>query len=169
MKGCGRTYCPHCTEEMIHRDHRRGYESASCLGQIVWREGPLALSVTDLDLVSRKGMRDGSQLLRLVEQKQLGHKFESAQERTLRLMNAVITHAALCESATELHVSPRSGVYVVRGQLGAATSSRQETMFLGPQTIEQLGTGQTYDITSHEAFFRFLDPEDDRRRRRGAA
>lgn len=167
MRGCGRNYCPHCDEETIHRDHRRGYESASCLGQIVWREGPKNLSVMDLDLVSRKGMQDGTQLLRLVEQKQVGHKFEGPQERTLQLLDAMISHASLCKNATHLHVNPRSGVYVVRGEMGAATSIRRQTTFLGPQTIHQMSTGQMYEVDGHEAFFRFLDPEDRTRRIRG--
>ena len=34
---CQRTYCPDCDEELIHRDHRHFYESASALGQIIHR------------------------------------------------------------------------------------------------------------------------------------
>lgn len=151
---------------MIHRDHRRGYESASALGQIVGREGPLNLSVTDLDLVTRKGLRDGNQLLRLIEQKQPGHSFKGPQETTVRLLDECIHHCTLCPDAQELRLDHRSGLYLVRGLIAGATTGHRETRFEGTQRIIRLRTGQHRDITSHEEFFQFLDPEDPRRRQR---
>lgn len=162
--GCGRHFCKWCEEEMIHRDHRKFYESASALGQIIWREGPDRLSVTDLDVVSRKGLPNGLQLLRGIEQKQPGHKFEDAQEQTLRLLDSVIVHAGLCPAAVELHVDPRSGIYVIRGEVAAAADWPRQTMFCGTQQIVKLATGETWKIRAHEPLFRFLDPEDTSRR-----
>lgn len=168
MSGCGRQWCSKCAEELIHRDHRRGYESASALGQIIWREGPALLSVTDLDVAARKGMRDGSQLLRVIEQKQPGHKFERAQGQTLELIDACIVHTAQCDAA-DVRLHPRSGVYVIRGEIAAATSGRLQTTFRGPQQIEQLHTGMSRVINTHEELFEILDPENGPRRRRRAA
>jgi hypothetical protein len=153
---------------LIHRDHRKGYESASALGQIIWREGPAAISAMDLDLVARKGLRDGSQLLRFLEQKQPGHTFKRPQEQTLRLLDAITVHASLCPDAADLRVAARSGAYVIRGEIAAATdSARQHTTFLGPQEIEKLFTSERYVITQPEALFQWLDPENLARRRGG--
>lgn len=160
MSGCGRHFCKWCGEEMIHRDHRKHYESASALGQITWREGPVQLSVTDLDMMSRKGLSSGLNLLRGIEQKQPGHKFELAQEQTLRLLDQVIRHAGLCQAAAELHVDPRSGLYVMRGEVAASPDWPRQTQFCGDQEIENLATGETWDIADHKQLFRFLDPQD---------
>lgn len=167
MTGCGRQWCTKCGEETIHRDNRHGYESASCLGQITWREGPKNISLTDVDMLSRKGLRNGMQLLLGVEQKQPQHKFSGTpQERTLRLLDAAIRHCGLCPEAVRLRIDPRSGIYLVTGPLGAATESRRKTMFLGSQEIKSLSTEWKFIADVHETFFRFLDPEDLRRRDR---
>jgi hypothetical protein len=68
-----------CGEETIHRDHRRGYESASALGQIVWREGPKKMSAADIDLATLKLLSNGQRLLRLNEQKQPDHSLGWSQ------------------------------------------------------------------------------------------
>ena len=168
MTGCGRMFCPHCDEEMIHRDHRKGYESASALGQIIWREGPGRLSVTDLDLASRKGLPSGQQLLRLLEQKQPGHKFGISQERTLKLLDSLILHAIACPEAASLQLDPRSGVYVLRGEVAAAQEWPRQTMLCGVQEVERLTTGGQFKFETHEQLFEFLDPEEWHIRRRPA-
>jgi len=160
VTGCGRQWCTKCGEETIHRDNRKRYESASCLGQIMWREGPMRLTAGDLDLLTRKGLRNGKQLLLGLEQKQPGHKFDLPQERSLRLLDGILRHCGLCPAAADLELDPRSGVYIVRGPLGAATEGRRKTGFLGPQQIEWLSTGRTVKVPNHETFFRFVDPED---------
>jgi hypothetical protein len=167
MSGCGRQWCSKCGEELIHRDHRHGYESASALGQIIWREGPSQLSVTDADVISRKGLPDGRQLMRVIEQKQPRHTFDGTpQERTFKLLDAVLMHCGLCPDAAELHLDPRSGVFVVKGEISAAAEGRRRTQFGGPQKITRLATGQEWAVETHEQFFRFLDPQDRGRRDR---
>lgn len=165
--GCPRTYCQGCGEEMIHRDHRRSYESASCLGQIVSREGPLKLGFMDMDGVSRKGLKDGSQLLRILEHKQLNAHLKANQEETLKLIAQIIEHCVKCPSATSLKLHPNSGLYIVRGELTAASNGAHKTMFNGPQEITRYVDGISYTVTNEEGFFRFLDPVD--RERRGTS
>jgi hypothetical protein len=163
--GCGRTCCAYCDEEMIHRDHRGRYESASALGQIVGRRGPLNLSVTDADLIARKGTPEGLELLRFVEQKNPGHRFDKGQERIMRLIDRCIEHCTLCPDAADLHLHARSGLYIMRGHIAGATTGRRETRFDGPQDVERLRDGAKQRFTTHEELFHFLDPYDDRRRR----
>lgn len=166
MMGCGRQWCTGCREELIHRDHRHGKESASALGQIVSREGPRNISAADLDLATLKVLKDKQQLLRLIEQKNPGHSMKWGQEQILRLLDRALDHCKLCPAASELHIEQRSGVYIIRGHVAAAThSKRRETRFDGPQTIERMSDKQTRDVQSHEDFFKFLDPTEDASRR----
>ena len=166
MNGCGRQWCKKCSEELIHRDHRRGYESASALGQIVWREGPKNISAVDLDLATLKVLRGKDRLLRLIEQKQPGHGMKWGQEQILRILDRALDHCKLCPAASELQIHQRSGVYIIRGHVAAAAESvRKQTSFDGPQTIERMSDKQTMPVESHEEFFQFLDPEDTARRR----
>ena len=166
MNGCGRQWCKKCSEEMIHRDHRRGYESASALGQIVWREGPKNISAVDLDLATLKVLRGKERLLRLIEQKQPGHSMKWGQEEILRILDRALDHCKLCPDASELHIEQRSGVYIIRGHVAAAADSiRKQTSFDGPQVIERINDKKTWKIKSHEQFFKFLDPIDTRRKR----
>jgi hypothetical protein len=165
MAGCGRQWCKGCGEELIHRDHRKAYESASALGQIVGREGPVNVSVTDLDLVSRKGLRNGEQLVRFVEQKQPAHTLRTGQEVTLRLIDACFDHCSHCPGATDLHIDRRSGLILVRGHIAGSTTARRETRFDGAQTVVHVRSGRKTVVSCHEEFFRLLDPEDSRRRR----
>jgi hypothetical protein len=162
--GCGRQWCTGCREELIHRDHRKAYESASALGQIVGREGPLNLSVTDVDLASWKRLRNGAQLLYFVEQKNPGHELRSGQQHILRLWDHCIEHCIACPDAAHLQLDRRSGLILVRGHIASATEKRRETCFRGPQTVQHVRSGLTKVMEFHEEFFRLLDPEDSRRR-----
>jgi hypothetical protein len=167
MAGCGRKWCEVCGEELIHRDHRKPWESASALGQIVWREGPLNVTVTDVDLASRKGLANGNQLVWLIEQKQPGHRLRPAQEKILRLLDGCLAHCARCASAADMHIDQRSGLLLVRGHIAASTGPRRETAFDGPQTIEHSRSGKRRILSCHEEFFSILDPEDRTRRNGG--
>jgi hypothetical protein len=164
MGGCGRQWCSVCDEELIHRDHRKFYESSSALGQIVWREGPVNVTVCDLDLASRKGLSNGFQLVRLVEQKQPDHTLRAPQARLLFLLDACLGHCASCPGAVDLQIDKRSGLLLVHGHIAASTRARHETIFDGPQTVEHVRTKQRIEVLSHEEFFRVLDPEDSQRR-----
>lgn len=163
--GCPRAYCAACDEEMIHRDHRGPKESASALGQIVGREGPVNLAVTDLDLVARKGLKDGMQLLRLIEQKQPDHTLRPAQEKTLRLIDRAILHCIQCPDAQGLRLDHRSGLYLLRGHIAGETLGNRRTQFAGPQRLIQVRTNKYRDLDDHEELFELLDPEDPSRRR----
>lgn len=165
MSGCGRQFCG-CGQELIHRDHRHGYESSSALGQIVSREGPLKLSAADIDLVTLKGLRDGRRLIRVLEQKQPTHGFKPGQQEILQILDGALTHCKTCPTADLLKLDARSGVFIIHGNIAAADSPRKETVLHGEQTIRQLSTGAEWVASSHEDLFRFLDPEDPSRRGR---
>jgi len=158
--GCGRTFCGGCGEEMIHRDHRQSYESASALGQIVGREGPVNISVTDIDLVARKGLQNGAQLLRIIEQKQPKHQLRRPQRETLKLLDACIGHCVHCEAAKDLVLDKRSGLYLMVGHIDGETSGRRTTRFNGPQIVTKFSDGRDKRLETHEEFFELLDPED---------
>jgi hypothetical protein len=166
MAGCGRQWCAGCGEELIHRDHRKGYESASALGQIVGREGPVNLSVADIDLATRKLLPDGRVLLWLLEQKQPEHKLGSSQGRILYLLDDCVDHCTTCPGAADLRLHPSSGLLFVRGHIAGSMKGRHETRFDGPQTIVHVRSGKTVIATVHEEFFRVLDPVDRSRRQR---
>jgi hypothetical protein len=161
---CDRHWCPDCDEELIHRDHRKWYESASALGQIVWREGPLNVTVTDLDLVSRKGLANGFQLVRLVEQKQPDHTLRAQQARLLYLLDDCLAHCARCPTAADMKIDERSGLLLVRGHITASPEGRHKTIFDGAQIVEHVRSKRQIIVGSHEAFFQLLDPEDPQRR-----
>lgn len=149
---------------MIHRDHRKAYESASALGQIVWREGPAALTVSDVDLVGYKRLSAGGSLLRIVEQKQPNHQLNGPQRSLLQLLDETIRHYVTC-GTSRYRLDPRSGVYLVWGEIAGEMEGNHRTAFQGPQLIERLATGEERPAVTHEDFFKFLDPESPTRRR----
>lgn len=162
--GCGRQFCSKCEEELIHRDHRKIYESSSALGQIIWREGPRDLTASDLDILALKILNNNFHLLRLIEQKNPTHKFETPQMRALKLLDAMIMHCRICPKAEDLAVDPRSGVYIIRGLIEAANKGKRKTILKGKQIIHRLSDGSEYEFENHETLFRFLDPESKARR-----
>jgi len=146
MRRCPRAFCGACDQEMIHRDNRKSHESASALGQIVWRLqrlGYRGFTIGDIDLSIRRGSRrTGRTLLRLVEQKQPGHKFEEPQQQTLHDLDVVIRHAVGCHvsglarDATAL--DPGSGVFVLRADIGEKPGLTQRaTGFRSDVTVER--------------------------------
>lgn len=173
MSGCGRHFCDKCGEELIHRDHRKMYESSSALGQIVSREGPKNISVADIDLASLKLLKNGNgnynnnikKLLRIIEQKQPDHSLKGPQRNILYLIDAIIQHCLSCPKAIDLKLDERSGVYIIRGLIDGAINGKRETKFNGSQIIEKLSNGQKFEIFTHEIFFQFLDPLDRKRRK----
>lgn len=145
--GCGRQFCPNCGEELIHRDHRRQFESASTLGQIVLRLGPRSMGAADVDLCTEKCISKDNHLLRILEHKQdRARPFRFSQEHILDLLAAIIDHAANCTLYTErqssLQLDPRSGVFLVHGSVIGSTGSRRECIFAGPQTVTRRIDGQ---------------------------
>ncbi len=156
--GCPRCFCDGCGEEMIHRDHRKHYESSSALGQILYREGPSKISLCDVDLVSRKGLADGSTLLRIVEHKQPTHRGVT-QAKILDILDGTISHCVCCTAAAHLKLHERSGVYIMRGHIAGATNGNRPTRFASNQVMDRIRDGKKIVFESHEAFFQFLDPE----------
>jgi hypothetical protein len=163
--GCGRHFCPICGEEFIHRDHRKIYESSSALGQIINREGPKNLTVGDIDTISLKRLKNKTKLFRIIEHKEPGHKFEKPQQESLKFLSDIILHCLICpEAVRDLQLDQRSAVYIMRGLIEAANSVKKETTFKGIQRIKRLRDGAEKEFPDHESFFKFLDPEDPRRR-----
>jgi hypothetical protein len=158
---CARTDCRTCGEAMIHRDHRRGYESSSPLGQIVSRDGPRGRSsAADLDLIWREGdlPPDGRTLLRVLEHKQPASEINDGQRRTLRILAAIVNHAVSC-ALSPIRLDSDSGVFLIRGEVGAETDGHRKTILVGPQRIWKVeGTvGRAVTITrSHREFFDWL-------------
>jgi hypothetical protein len=154
--GCPRHWCENseCGQEMIHRDNRRFYESASGFGQIVNRDGPRTFTVGDIDLYVRKWF-GSTTLLRLIEHKQPGQPIKDQQARTLtdldHLFGLGIEHPS-----TRLRLDPRSGIYVMRGEIFAEASGRRATR-LGPQRVWSIRERRWFELDSQAAVFDWLN------------
>ena len=147
---CRRHWCKDCGDEMIHRDHRKGYESASAFGQVVSRDGPRTFTVGDIDLYVLKllGRRP---LLRLVEHKQPGAPIKPMQKKTLSILNVVFAAAI---EAGALH--PQSGIYLMRGEVYASPNGRRETR-LGRQRVWDAQRQVWFMLESQEEVFTWMD------------
>lgn len=154
MTGCPRTYCPGCDLELIHRDHRRGYESASALGQIIHRM-KRTFTVGDLDLYNFKRTR---RLLRLIEHKQTDMAAKVAQDEVLSLLDEIIAHYVNCPDVAGRPLHPESGVYLMRGPIEAATSGRRATQLAGPQLITNPRLGALI-VADENGLYAWLDGE----------
>lgn len=149
MRGCGRTFCPYCREEMIHRDHRHGHEAASAFNQILHREGPKNLAAGDIDNYTDKWIGD-VHALRILEHKQPDQALGRAQAQALAALDEAIRCAAARSSgwtspslvsrdnkAGELKLHNTSGVYVIRGHLQPATLGEDRDLFASPLLEER--------------------------------
>lgn len=157
-KGCGRHFCPGCGEELIHRDHRRAWESASAFGQIVWRCGPRLLTTGDIDHYACVFNNGGPSLLRIIEHKQPDQPLKDMQARVLELLGRVIEHAIACEKFALL--DPRSGVFLLRGDITAEQTGRRRTFFAGRTSVERVEGGRFVtkgELRDAEHIFRFLE------------
>jgi hypothetical protein len=128
----------------------------------------------DADIVSRKQLKSGRTLLRFIEQKNKTHKYDGPQRTTLRFIDAIIRHCIECDDAESLRIDPKSGVYIIRGEIAAATTSRRETDFIGDQTIEHVSDpNRRIEITGgrdvKSMLWRFLDPDDYMKTRRNGS
>ena len=151
---CRRTFCDDCRRELIHRDNRKHYESASGLGQIVHRDGPRSFTVGDVDLYLRKWL-GGATLLRLIEHKQPSQVINEPQAITLRMLDSIFEHAINCTDPP-LRLDPRSGVYVMRGEIFAEASGHRKT-HLGPQRLWDPRTQQWTELESQAEVFAWMD------------
>jgi hypothetical protein len=157
--GCGRQYCPACGEELIHRDHRKIFESASALGQIIRRLGPKAMGAADLDLCTEKCIKP-RHLLRLLEHKQDNARaVQDSQAHILWLLAWIIDHAVHCDADPKLKqlLDPRCGVFVIRGTICGSDHGRREIRFTGPQTITKLINGESFICNAHDNMNVFND------------
>lgn len=110
------TCCLQCGDKLIHQGARRMHESGSPFGQWVHDELGRHFTVGDVDLYVRRWYRaDGKEvvLLRWIEHKRTGQKFEDAQQRALIDFDAIIHHAIDCPTAP-IALDKGSGVFVVR-------------------------------------------------------
>jgi len=157
MRGCGRQFCPSCGAELIHRDNRAYYESASAFGQIVWREGPCAITTGDIDHYCVKRLRGGT-LLRIVEHKQPRQQLGQDQRAALRIIDEIIEHYLRTSPAdASTRLDPRSGVYIVRGIVEAIYDRHRTTHFQGRQTATRLLTNAEEHLDDQEAVFVWLE------------
>jgi hypothetical protein len=133
---CGHQFCEKCDSLLIHLLHRQGFESASGLGQIIWRDMPRTFACGDVDLYLHVRALN---LVRFIEHKQPAQKVGDAQKRFLILLASLIEH---CREQFKLH--EKSGVFVIRGALEAG---RKRIGFSGPQTIYQVRNSNCEKIT----------------------
>lgn len=158
---CRRTFCLDCDEELIHRDHRKSYESASALGQILHRQGPAEITVGDVDLLCAKwrgSPRDRCRCgtLRVIEHKQPDQSMGALQRRALEALDEAIQIAINHPSET-LRLTPESGVHIVRGHLDPAISRRREVEFHGAQTITKLDGAVVFAPKTRIQFYDWLN------------
>lgn len=145
----GRHYCPTCDEELIHRDHRQSWESASALGQIIHRM-KRTFTFGDIDGYTLKRTH---RLLRFIEHKQPDQALKFAQGEALAVLDRVIAHYVACQPGD---LNPQSGVYVMRGPIDAATTGRRETRLAGPQVVTNARLGEAV-LADEMALFAWLD------------
>jgi hypothetical protein len=148
---CQRTYCPDCDEELIHRDHRHFYESASALGQIIHRM-KRTFTYGDMDGVTYKR---SLRLLRFLEHKQPDQSAKYAQNEVHDLLDEIIAHYVDCVTA-RFRLHPYSGMYVMRGPIEAATTGRRAAQLAGPQELINNRLG-CRSIADEMALFEWLD------------
>jgi hypothetical protein len=144
---CERHWCKTCGGEMIHRDNRRSYESASCLGQIVTHL-PHTFTYGDVDGYVHKKL---GQSLRLVEHKQPHQSLKGPQMDALELLDACIAIAA-----PELGLHPESGLWVMRGELRGSTEGHQRCEFVGSQIVTSERIGKV-ELADESALYEWLD------------
>lgn len=128
--GCSRIYCPACGEELIHRDHRKYWESSSSLGQIMRNYGPKEIALSDIDAALWKKAYN---CLRFFEHKQPNAEFGDQQCKLLRTLQNIINFAVKHDL-----LDARSGVYIIRGDLHGSNHGRREVDFRGPQVVSSL-------------------------------
>ena len=138
--GAGRQHCPGCGEELIHRDHRKRWESASAFGQIVWRDGPRNLTTGDIDHYAVVFDLAGKTLLRLIEHKQPEQTLKARQRQVLIVLGSLIEHCIECP-ASSVALDERSGLFLLRGRVRAEANGTRRTFFDGPTAVEKVGSG----------------------------
>lgn len=159
--GCPRLRCSGCDEEMIHRDHRKFYESSSGFGQIISRDfghGPFGWADVDL-VLERDGLhRDHLPLLMVFEHKESSAEIRGSQAKILRRLS-IIVHLAIVAGTLD----PNSGVYTVRGRIAGVKSGHRETYFDGAQVIERIlprldaGAKESWIVGSQNELFSWID------------
>jgi hypothetical protein len=167
--GCGRQFCPGCGEELIHRDNRKGYESASALGQIIHRLSPRDMGIADIDVAAEKCIEQ-RHLIRILEHKQPDARaMRFSQCHILNILGQVLNHVTQCDKDPLLKkwIDPRSGVYVMRGPICGSESGRRPIEFAGPQTIRKITNGEEITCEDMDAFNDWIYGSTTWRRRAG--
>jgi hypothetical protein len=151
--GCRRVYCPGCDEEMIHRDHRRPWESSSSLGQVVRRiVTEPDVTFMDIDLFNYKR---SLRLVRGIEHKQADSRADKfGQSEALGILARALDLLVEIDGYDE-----RSGVYLIRGDIRGATESHRKVEVAGPQVVRRIGSANGEVVIStrdqfHDWFYR---------------
>jgi len=122
---------------LIHQGGRKLHESASPFGQWVHEKVTKQLTTGDVDqYVRRWYCHDGDErvLLRWLEHKAPGQKFQKAQRLALANFDLVLRHSIECPTAP-LQLDPGSGVFVVYSSFANGEPTHI--------TIERLADGET--------------------------
>jgi len=134
---------------MIHRDHRKRYEASSALNQIFSREGPVELTVGDIDTYVAKWFDDLC-LLRIIEHKLPNQPIKPMQAKVLLLLSELIHHAV----AHDLFgLAPGSGVFIMRGNVAAETEGRRKVDFEGRQTVMDISGHPVLEADRHDSIW----------------
>jgi hypothetical protein len=159
--------CPGCEQEMIHRDFRKPWESASSFGQIMWRRGPKETSCGDVDLYvdTRFGFPS---LFRIIERMQPQANIKSRQRPALTILDQVIKHAVQCPLFNDMLLFEQSGVFIIQGNVHGWDTGNRHVDFFGPQIVHALDGTKIFETSGkwdHEPLFSWLIGHDDWHRR----
>jgi hypothetical protein len=140
---------------MIHRDRRRGYESASSFGQIIHREGPAETSCGDVDLYldTRFG---NSSLFRVIERFQQSSPMKPRQYHALSILDQSLRHAARCPLFGGTPLLAGSGVSIVRGEIRGSTQGHKAVEFGGPQVITNIKGDVIFEPSCRDELWSWL-------------
>jgi hypothetical protein len=127
---------------LIHRDHRKGWESSSALGQIIWRVGPVEVTTGDVDMAVECRLRDGRVRMLLLEKMLPTSNLDKKPQRLLqRHLALILEHAVHCDAFSResgLRLDEDSGFYLIVGALEGKPTGRREVFFVGPQSVRHL-------------------------------
>ena len=154
MRGCGRHFCAHCGEEMIHRDHQRQYEASSALGQIIHREGPAHFTYGDIDGYAAKWLRAGT-LLKILEHKQPDQQLGKAQSKVLGDIDKIVRFA-LGKPECGVVLLDGSGVFIIRGEL-EPEGPQHKCDFATKQIVQTVDGSTVFEPNTRKELYDWLN------------
>ncbi len=142
---CKQYQCPDCEIPLIHQLHRKWDEASSGLSHLMRFDGPLQLTVGDVDLYSLKLVfpDDGRNeaLLCILDHKEPNEAVGIQQMLTYRFFETMFALVRDCHpfgvdvGGKSYSLHPSSGVYILRGPIGMLNG---KIAWLGPHEIKNL-------------------------------